>query len=259
MSRRLTITPELTRELHKKTILLKYNCPAPKNGAYGWLVEGKELTLHNDVIMEQNVGLYGGPYKPMVGGRASSGLATVGAFSYSYSALPDGFVAGRYCSISAGLKFIDSSHPLDLLTTSAITFRPRNHLFREFVTAGIEEHAAGYSTTCDLYPRVGHDVWIGENVTISMGVSVGTGAVLAANSTVTKDVPPYAIVGGNPAKILRHRFDEPTIERLLNSRWWDYDPRLVLAVVGPDFTPLMDDIEDGLLRTYSFDRVELTI
>ena len=199
MQTRFTVTPELTAELFDKTILLRRDSPAPRGGTYGWLTEGAELTLFNDVVIEQNVGLYGGAYMPMIGGRRASGLASVGAFTYSYSGLPDGASVGRYCSISGGLRFIDSSHPLELLTTSALTFRPANHLFREFVTDAITEHAAGYSTTPDKpYPRIGNDVWIGSNVTLAMGIEVGTGAVVATNSTVTKDVPPYAIVGGNP-------------------------------------------------------------
>ena len=254
----ITATPDLMQSLHEKTILLKYNSPAPRDGKYGWLTEGAELTLHNDVVIEQNVGLYGGHYKPMVGGRASSGFATAGAFTYSYSALPDGLTVGRYCSISAGLKFIDSSHPLDLLTTSAMTFRPSNHLFRDFATDSIREHAANYSTTSDLYPRIGHDVWVGANVTIAMGVEIGTGAVLAANSTVTKSVPPYAIVGGNPAKVIRYRFDELTMERLLRSQWWNYDPRQVLGSVGSDFTQLMGDIDAGRVAPHDFERIMLS-
>lgn len=259
MKTRVPVTPEFTQELFDKSILLKYNCPAPKDGAYGWLKEGDDLTFFNEVVIEQNVGLYGGPYKPMVGGRRSSGLASVGAFTYSYSGLPDGLTVGRYGSISAGLRFIDSSHPLDLVTTSAMTFRPRNNLFKEFVTDALLEHASSYSTTDKPYPRIGHDVWIGSNVTISMGIEIGTGAVLASNSTVTKDVPPYAIVGGNPAKIIKYRFDEATIERLLNSQWWNYDPRQVFESVGSDFTALLDDIDAGKVDRYEFDRLTLPV
>lgn len=254
MQTRVPVTPAFTQGLFEKSILLKYNCPAPKGGAYGWLREGEELTFFNDVVIEQNVGFYGGPYKPMVGGRRSSGLASVGAFTYSYSGLPDGLNVGRYGSISAGLRFIDSSHPMDLLTTSAMTFRPRNALFKDFVTDAIKDHAASYSTTDKPYPRIGHDVWIGSNVTMSMDIEIGTGSILASNSTVTKDVPPYAIVGGNPARIIKYRFDEETIERLLSSEWWNYDPREVFASVDTDFTPLMDRIASGSVSPYEFDR-----
>jgi virginiamycin A acetyltransferase len=70
---------------------------------------------------------------------------------------------------------------------------------------------------------VGNDVWIGQNATILPGLRIGDGAIIAANSTVTRDVEPYAIVGGNPAKLIRMRFSEAEIEELLELRWWDWD------------------------------------
>ncbi len=69
--------------------------------------------------------------------------------------------------------------------------------------------------------KIGNDVWIGHNASIMSGVTIGDGAVIAANAVVTKDVPPYAIVGGVPAKIIRYRFDEQTITDLLELKWWD--------------------------------------
>lgn len=257
MQTALTITDDLMSNLYDNTILLKYNSPRPTNGTYGWLKEGTKITLHHEVTIEQNVGIYGGPYKPMVGGRKTSGFATVGAFTYSYSALPDGLQVGRYSSISAGLQFIDSSHPLAVLTTSALTFRPKNNLFKDFMTPGTIEHAAGYSTTGKNYPEIGHDVWIGANVTLSMGIKIGTGAVLASNSTVTKDVPPYAIVGGNPAKIIKYRFEPALIEELLGSQWWNFDPMQVFHEVDQDFTQLLKLIKHGDLNSFEFRKIHL--
>lgn len=70
---------------------------------------------------------------------------------------------------------------------------------------------------------VGNDVWIGFDCYIRNGTFIGDGAIIAAKSVVTKDVPPYAIVGGNPAKIIRYRFDQPTIDKLLDLQWWKYN------------------------------------
>ncbi len=70
-------------------------------------------------------------------------------------------------------------------------------------------------------PAIGHDVWIGANAVLGRGISLGHGCVVAANAVVTRDVPPYAIVGGNPARLIRFRFDEGVIARLLESRWWE--------------------------------------
>ena len=79
-----------------------------------------------------------------------------------------------------------------------------------------------------------HDIWIGSSVIIIGGITVGTGAMIAAGAVVTKDVPPYAIVGGNPAKIIKYRFDEHLREALLNSKWWEIDfPALLRDGVVP--------------------------
>ena len=79
---------------------------------------------------------------------------------------------------------------------------------------------------------IGHDVWLGSGATILSGITIGHGAVVAAHALVTKDVPPYAIVGGNPAKIIRYRFDDGTIAALLEARWWDL-PRERIATLIP--------------------------
>jgi acetyltransferase-like isoleucine patch superfamily enzyme len=209
-----------------------------------------EVTLYDEVTIEQNVGLYKGPYVPMVGGRKCSGLASVGAFSYSWSALPDMLTVGRYCSISREVKFIDSDHPLDTITTSAITFRRSNKLYRDFLGTSLQEGQHGFRPWTVEFGSIGHDVWIGDNATISRKASIGTGAVVAAGSMVTKDVPPYAIVGGNPAKIIRYRFDEEMIERLLASYWWVYDPAELFKKVDRDVDGLLKRIEHGDIEPF---------
>ena len=78
-------------------------------------------------------------------------------------------------------------------------------------------------TEVKSFPEVGNDVWIGENVFFQGGVIIGDGAVVLAGAVVTKDVPPYAIVGGVPAKVLKYRYDEETIKFLLSIKWWDKD------------------------------------
>lgn len=248
----IKVTSSFLDSLYENTILLKYNSREPDNGLYGWLKEGSELKLRVPITIEQNVGLFGGPYKPMIGGYKGTGFATVGAFTYSYSPLPEGLQIGRFCSISNGLRFIDSSHPIDTLSSSAMLFRPRNNLFKEFFTDALHEHARSYPSATLNYPKIGHDVWIGSNVTISPRITVGTGAVLAANSTVTKDVPDYAVVGGNPAKIIKYRFNEETVEKLLASKWWDYDPRDIFTTVSKDFSELFNKINNNLICKFNY-------
>ena len=77
--------------------------------------------------------------------------------------------------------------------------------------------------------EIGNDVWIGEAVFINDGITIGTGAVVGAHSVVTKDVPPYAIVAGAPARVLRYRFDDSTIQKLLDSKWWEWDDETLKA------------------------------
>lgn len=87
-------------------------------------------------------------------------------------------------------------------------------------------------------PKVGNDVWIGNDAIIYSGVTIGDGAVIAGQAVVTKSVPPYAIVGGNPAKIIRYRFDEKTIADFLRLKWWD----LPDSVIFTQLVPLRNDV-----------------
>lgn len=139
----------------------------------------------------------------------------VGKYSYGFEPLchPGCKVReiGAYASIAVGVGAALGNHPTDLVSTHGFYFN------RDF----------GFvpETRRDLFPKdgdivIGHDVWIGRDVTILTNVTIGTGAVVAAGAVVTKDVPPYAIVGGVPARIIRYRFDEATVERLLRSKWW---------------------------------------
>jgi len=120
---------------------------------------------------------------------------------------------GSFCSIAGDVQvFLGGNHRVDWITTF-----PFGHIHHQhFNTFSGEGHP---STNGNVV--VGNDVWIGDGATILSGVSIGDGAVIAAKSVVTKDVPPYAIVGGNPAKLIRYRFDNSTITQLQDLAWWD--------------------------------------
>lgn len=111
---------------------------------------------------------------------------------------------GRYCSFGSGvvLGLDRGAHPIEWATTSP-------YIYKDF-------------SSSPKMVDIGHDVWIGQGAVVLSGVSIGNGAVIGVNSVVTKDVEPYQIVAGNPAKPIRYRFDEDIIAKLQNSKWWDY-------------------------------------
>lgn len=139
-------------------------------------------------------------------GRGSYGQPRV----VCYSETSGGRVEiGNFCSIAAGVRFlVDGEHRVDLLTTSPLPGA---------ASSPPPGHGASKGPII-----VGHDVWIGRDATIMAGVRIGTGAVIAACSVVVKDVPPYTIVGGNPAQAIRRRFSDEECEVLLASGWWDW-------------------------------------
>ena len=131
----------------------------------------------------------------------------------------EGTTIGKFCSIAEGVCIGPSFHPIDRISTHPFTYRrDEDRKYGEIVTP--TDKVRPYNG-CKAV-TIGNDVWIGRNAIIMDGVTVGTGAVVGAAAVVTKDVPPYAIVAGVPAKVLRYRFTPETVNRLLESRWWDY-------------------------------------
>lgn len=133
---------------------------------------------------------------------------------YHFDFTGDKLVIGKFCMIASGVKFImnGANH-----MTNAISTYP----FAIFGN-GWENAMEGktYPNKGDLV--IGNDVWIGHNATIMAGVHIGDGAIIATNATVTKDVAPYTIVGGNPAKEIKRRFTDEAIEKLLAMQWWNW-------------------------------------
>lgn len=125
---------------------------------------------------------------------------------------------GRYCSLGNNIKVVQITHPTNGLSTHPAFYSVRYGGF-----AYVKENKASeyLSTDTGWFSEIGNDVWIGNNVLIRGNVKIGDGAVIAMGSVVITDVPPYAIVGGVPAKVIKYRFDEKTISSLLKLQWWD--------------------------------------
>jgi virginiamycin A acetyltransferase len=218
------VTRDHLDHLYAAGVMLCQNTPPPSDH-YGWLRAGADVMVNHSFEVEGPCILYFGPYHPSIGGAGSSGLCAMGMHSYSYSALHERVTVGRYCSISTGLRILDSTHPVDWVTSSIIVFRPHNNIVQGYVDDGALDKFAFTATGTKPYPVIEHDVWIGRDVTLSMGVTLGTGCIVAASSVVTKNVPPYAIVGGNPAQIIGWRHEPALIQELLASQWWLYSAR----------------------------------
>lgn len=134
---------------------------------------------------------------------------------YHFDFIGDKLIIGKFCMIASDVTFImnGANHLSDSISS---------YPFAIFGN-GWENAMEGKSYPAKGNTVVGNDVWIGYHATIMPGVKIGDGAIIASNSTVTKDVEPYAIVGGNPAKEIRKRFSTVQIEKLLALKWWDWD------------------------------------
>ena len=137
-------------------------------------------------------------------------------FLYHYPIHKEKLVIGKFCSIACGTRFLFNCANHTLNSLSTYTFP----LFYEEWNLEKSNVVSAWDNKGDII--IGDDVWIGYEAVIMSGVHVGNGAIIAARAVVTKDVPPYTIVGGTPAREIRKRFDTDVIKRLLMLKWWDW-------------------------------------
>lgn len=148
---------------------------------------------------------------------------------YHYPINNDRLAIGKFCSIACGARFIFNSANHSLRSLSNYTFP----LFYDEWGLDAKDVASAWDNKGDIV--IGNDVWIGYGAVVMSGVRIGDGAIVAAQAVVTKDVAPYTIVGGVPAREIRSRFDPETVARLLDLRWWDWPVERIRTSI-PDIT-----------------------
>lgn len=167
-----------------------------------------------------------------VGARTKMAETSMGDYSYIVN---DGDVIyttiGKFCSIAAQVRINPGNHPMWRASQSHFTYRASAYF------EGEADEAPFFDWRREHHVTIGHDVWIGHGVTVLAGRTIGAGAVIGSGAVVSKDVEPYTIVGGVPAKVIGRRFPEKIGERLLALAWWDWDHAILHARLG-DFRNL---------------------
>ena len=164
-----------------------------------------------------------------INGYIGKSPITVGRYTYGFKNIVirqwnegAALKIGAFCSLSTNINiFLGGNHRTDWITTF-----PFGHIYKDEL--GGEDIIGHPTTKGDVI--IGNDVWIGSGVTIMSGLKIGDGAVISANACVTKDVLPYHIVGGNPAKLIKQRFDDEIIDLLLMLKWWEFSAENIKSI-----------------------------
>ena len=169
--------------------------------------------------------------------------ATVHKYSYvgNYCLITNAEI-GSFCSIADYCYIGGAKHTIEWVSTSPVFSRGRNVLNKNF---------SMHSADMNRKVLIGNDVWIGAMCQIKEGLTIGDGAVIGMGSVVTKDVEPYSIVGGNPARIIRYRFSDEIIEKLIDTTWWDLDESKLYSI-----SDLITDPQEFIKQNRGYDAIK---
>jgi virginiamycin A acetyltransferase len=235
---RLTVTQRLLDLLREHSIFHSYG------GADRW-APGTTILVAEGCEIEPYAQVFVGTTIPR----------SLGAFSYCNSPFDASMSIGRYASLASQVSVLGEDHPMGWASTSPIFYQPvpggpANPGFRTYrarAPMDVRPHLLGEQAVV-----IGHDVWIGEQVLLKRGVTIGSGAVIGARSLVLEDVPPYAVVVGQPARVVKYRFGPELIARFLQLEWWRFAPaelsRLPLEEPAAFLDALGERIDTGALE-----------
>ena len=173
--------------------------------------------------------------KARVGNGTQIVNSSIGKYSYAYSCKIAYTDIGAFCSIAPDCSIGGGSHPTNWVSSSPVFYKGKNVFKKNFSNTEYKEFKR---TTIE------NDVWIGAKCLIKGGVTIGTGAIVGMGSVVTRDIPPYEIWAGNPAKKIRDRFPKEISDKLLESHWWEWDDSKI-SESAKDFSSFEDFIQNS--------------
>ncbi len=214
-----------------------------KNARTKNIVFQKACVISDDDFFEGNNNVGGRIHRSHIG----YGTYIVGENGYIHDCK-----IGRFCSIASNCHIGLGDHSLHMVSTSPLFYSAHTLLPEHFLTESLPQPEQTIGDT-KYKVMIGNDVWMGYNVCVKEGVTIGDGAIIGAKSLVTRDIPPYAIAVGTPAKVIKYRFTPEQIQKLLTIKWWDRDPAWIRENIHAfeDIDSFLSAASDNPKRSFS--------